>query len=208
MNENLDPIRCKPNSYKSKEEQKASSEKKIEKVVQGEVKTKKKSEIQKLGSIFISEDVNNVKDYILMDVLVPSIKNAIYELVTGSLDMIFFNGQGRLAKKSQSSTVSYSRYYDQKRDTDRGYSGTRTATGYDYNDIILETRGEAEDVLDRMSELIDTYGQVTVADLYDLVGITGNYTDNKYGWVNIRNAEPIRVRNGYLLKLPKAIPVD
>ena len=208
MNENLDPIRCKPNSYKSKEEQKASSEKKIEKVVQGEVKTKKKSEIQKLGSIFISEDVNNVKDYILMDVLVPSIKNAIYELVTGSLDMIFFNGQGRLTKKSQSSTVSYSRYYDQKRDTDRGYSGTRTATGYDYNDIILETRGEAEDVLDRMSELIDTYGQVTVADLYDLVGITGNYTDNKYGWVNIRNAEPIRVRNGYLLKLPKAIPVD
>ena len=208
MNENLDPIRCKPNSYKSKEEQKASSEKKIEKVVQGEVKTKKKSEIQKLGSVFISEDVNNVKDYILMDVLVPSIKNAIYELVTGSLDMIFFNGQGRLTKKSQSSTVSYSRYYDQKRDTDRGYSGTRTATGYDYNDIILETRGEAEDVLDRMSELIDTYGQVTVADLYDLVGITGNYTDNKYGWVNIRNAEPIRVRNGYLLKLPKAIPVD
>ena len=208
MNENLDPIRCKPNSYKSKEEQKASSEKKIEKVVQGEVKTKKKSEIQKLGSIFISEDVNNVKDYILMDVLVPSIKNAIYELVTGSLDMIFFNGQGNLKKKSQSSTVSYSRYYDQKRDTDRGYSGTRTATGYDYNDIILETRGEAEDVLDRMSELIDTYGQVTVADLYDLVGITGNYTDNKYGWVNIRNAEPIRVRNGYLLKLPKAIPVD
>ena len=208
MNENLDPIRCKPNSYKSKEEQKASSEKKIEKVVQGEVKTKKKSEIQKLGSIFISEDVNNVKDYILMDVLVPSIKNAIYELVTGSLDMIFFNGQGRLTKKSRSSTVSYSRYYDQKRDTDRGYSGTRTATGYDYNDIILETRGEAEDVLDRMRELIDTYGQVTVADLYDLVGITGNYTDNKYGWVNIRNAEPIRVRNGYLLKLPKAIPVD
>ena len=208
MDENLDPIRCKPNSYKSKEEQKASSEKKIEKVVQGEVKTKKKSEIQKLGSVFISEDVNNVKDYILMDVLVPSIKNAIYELVTGSLDMIFFNGQGRLTKKSQSSTVSYSRYYDQKRDTDRGYSGTRTATGYDYNDIILETRGEAEDVLDRMSELIDTYGQVTVADLYDLVGITGNYTDNKYGWVNIRNAEPIRVRNGYLLKLPKAIPVD
>lgn len=208
MNENLDPIRCKPNSYKSKEEQKAASEKKIEKVVQGEVKTKKKSEIQKLSNIFISEDVHNVKDYILMDVLVPSIKNAIYELVTGSLDMIFFNGQGRLKKKTQSSTVSYSRYYDQKRDTDRGYSGTRTTTGYDYNDIILETRGEAEDVLDRMSELIDTYGQVTVADLYDLVGITGNYTDNKYGWVNIRNAEPIRVRNGYLLKLPKAIPVD
>ena len=28
------------------------------------------------------------------------------------------------------------------------------------------------------------------------VGITGNYTDNKYGWTNIRNAEIMRVREG------------
>ena len=59
-----------------------------------------------------------------------------------------------------------------------------------------------------MGELIDVYGQVTVADLYDLVGVTGNYTDNKYGWTNIRNAETIRVRDGYMLKLPKVLPVD
>ena len=52
------------------------------------------------------------------------------------------------------------------------------------------------------------YGTVSVADLYDLVGISGNYTDNKYGWTNIRNAEPIRVRDGYMLKLPKALPLN
>ena len=84
----------------------------------------------------------------------------------------------------------------------------RTRTGYNYDDIILETRGEAEEVLERMEELIETYGIVSVADLYDLVGITGNYTDNKYGWTNIRNAEPVRVRDGYMLKLPKALPIN
>ena len=73
---------------------------------------------------------------------------------------------------------------------------------------MLETRGEAEDVLSRMDELIDTYGVVSVADLYDLVGISCNYTDNKYGWTNLRNAEPVRVRDGYMLKLPKALPID
>ena len=80
---------------------------------------------------------------------------------------------------------------------------------YDYysgNDLYSE--GEAEDVLSRMDELIDTYGVVSVADLYDLVGISCNYTDNKYGWTNIRNVEPIRVRDGYMLKLPKAMPID
>ena len=60
-----------------------------------------------------------------------------------------------------------------------------------------------------MDELIDAYGFVTVADLYDLVGVTGNYTDNKYGWTSIRNAEPVRARGGgYILKLPRAIPID
>ena len=72
---------------------------------------------------------------------------------------------------------------------------------------MLETRGEAEEVLARMDELIDMYGQVSVADLYDLVGKTCEYTDNKYGWTNIRNAEPVRVRDGYLLKMPKALPI-
>ena len=72
------------------------------------------------------------------------------------------------------------RYYD---DRDRRDSGnvSRTRTGYDYDDIILESRGEAEDVLERMDELIATYQVVSVADFYDLVGVSGNYTDNKYG---------------------------
>ena len=82
------------------------------------------------------------------------------------------------------------------------------AGSYSYDDIILSTRGEAEDVLSRMDELIETYGLVRVADLYDLVGITGNYTDNKYGWMNIRNAEIIRVRDGYMIKMPRAVPID
>ena len=42
----------------------------------------------------------------------------------------------------------------------------------------------------------------------DLVGIKGNYTDNKYGWMNIRNAEIMRVRDGYMIKMPRAVPID
>ena len=59
-----------------------------------------------------------------------------------------------------------------------------------------------------MNDVIETYGMVSVMDLYDLVGISGQYTDNNYGWKNLRNAEPIRTRDGeYMLKLPKAIPL-
>lgn len=59
-----------------------------------------------------------------------------------------------------------------------------------------------------MDELIDTYGLASVADLYDLVGKTCEYTDNNYGWNDIRSAAVVRVRDGYLLKLPRALPLN
>ena len=74
----MDINNCKPNSYKSKE---ASKEKKVEKIVKGTVKTKKKSEIRKFADIFISEDVGNVKSYVFNDVLVPAVKNAIVDIM-------------------------------------------------------------------------------------------------------------------------------
>lgn len=200
----------KPNSHKSKEDQQmAVPEKKVEKIIAGTVKSKKKSEIQKFTDVFISEDVTNVKSYILLDVLVPAIKKAISDIVTNGIDMILYGESNRTKSNTTASKVSYRSYYDKGNDRlDHGSYNSRTKTGYSYDDIILDNRGEAEDVLSRMDELISTYGVVSVADLYDLVGVTGNYTDNKYGWTDIRSAQTIRVRDGYMLKLPKALPLN
>ena len=194
----------KPNSHRSKEEQNLP-EKKIEPVVKGKVTTKKNN-VRKLTNTFVTEDIQNVKSYVLMDVLVPAIKKAISDIVTNGIDMLLYGETGRSRRKTNASVVSYRNYYDSRRE--ERYSSSRTRTGYSYDDVVLETRGEAEDVLSRMDELIDTYGVVSVADLYDLVGISCNYTDNKYGWTNLRNAEPVRVRDGYMLRLPKPGPIN
>ena len=192
-----------PNSHKYKEEKTSHEEKKkVEKVVSGVVKTKKKSEIKKVADIFISEDIQNVKSYILMDVLVPAIKKAVSDIVTNGIDMILYGGKGSLSSK-----VSYRNYYDRKDDY-RPYNNPLTRAAYDTEDIILQTRGEAEEVLARMDELISCYGVVSVADLYDLIGKTCSYTSNKYGWTNIRSAEVIRARDGYVIKMPKASPLN
>lgn len=194
------------NSHRSREEKKAAPEgKRAEKIVTGKVKTKK-NDIRRLTDIFISEDVANVKSYILFDVLVPSIKKAIYDIVVNSLDMSLFGGRGS-GKRSTADKVSYRDYGNSSRRDERTYGGHRTTSGYSYDDITLETRGEAEAVLSRMDEIMEEYEIVRVADLYDLVGITGEHTDNKYGWTNIRNAEIVRVRDGYKIKMPRALPI-
>ena len=204
-------IEYKPNSHKYKAEQAAKQneqhEKKIEKVVSGTAKTKKKSEMSKFKDIFISEDASNVKSYVLMDVLIPAMKKAISDIVTTGIDMILYGEEGESRRRAPSERVSYRRYYDQR--DDRSIDRVRTRTGYSYDDIIVDNRGEAEEVLSRMDELIDQYGVVSVGDLYDLVGLTGTYTDQKYGWTNIRTAKPERLRDGgYVIKLPKALPID
>lgn len=184
-------------------------EKKIEKVVTGVVKTKKKSKFEGIMSNFISEDAKSVKSYVFGEVLIPAIKKAISDIVTDGIDIILYGESRGRNKNRPSNYVSYSSYSNDRRDRTRMNERQAIMAGsYSYNDIILSSRGEAEDVLARMDELIETYGLVRVADLYDLVGITGNYTDNKYGWMNIRNAEIVRVRDGYMIKMPRAVPID
>ena len=196
----------KPNSHRFKEEQKeAQAEKKFNKVVSGPVKVKKKTEMSKVKDVFIAEDASKVKSYIVWDVLVPAIKKAISDIVTNGIDMVLYGETGHSRKSSTGSKVSYSRFYDQRSD-DRRDAGSRVRTGYAYNDIVYGSRGEAEEVLSLMEEAIDSYGMVSVADMYDMVGETGSYTDNKYGWTSLRIAEVVRTRDGYIIKLPKAMP--
>ena len=198
----------KSNSHRSKEgkTEALTDRKKVEKVVHGRVRTKPKSGISKITDIFISEDAANVKSYIVMDVLVPAVKKAISDIVRDGIDMILY-GESRGRKSSSASGYVSYRDYSRSDDRDR-FRDSRSRSSYAHDDIVLDSRGEAEEVLTRMDELIDTYGNVSVADLYDLVGKSSEYTDNKYGWTNIRNAEPIRIRNGYMLKLPKALPIN
>lgn len=195
----------KSNSHKSKEENKADvPEKKIEKVISGTARTKKKSEFSKLANTFISEDIQSVKEYILMDVLVPSVKKAISDVVTNGIDMILYGESGSKKSSSTSSKISYRSYYD--RPNDREY---HRSSGFDYDDILFDSRGEAESVLDRMDELISTYDVVSVADFYELADITNeNYMNNKYGWKDVRSAKIVRTRDGYMIRMPRALPID
>ena len=193
------------NSHASREPEKP--EKKVEAVVTGEVKTKKKSRLRRFKDVFVAEDTENVKSYIFMDVIVPAIKKGIVDVVTNGIDMLLYGGRGKVNKTSTASKVSYRSYYDSGRRPDRAIETTRNS--FDYDDIVYPTRGDAEAVLSALEDIIDQYGVASVGDLYDLAGVsTTNYTINSYGWTNLRTAQVIRGRDGYLLKLPKALPIN
>lgn len=195
----------KSNSDKSRQEQ---SEKKIEPVITGKTKTRKKGEMQKFADVFIAEDANNVKSYILIEVIIPAVKKAISDIVTTGIDMILYGEAGRSKKNSSASKVSYRNYYERESERTRAGSINRR-TNFDYDEVLFDTRGDAEAVLDAMNDIISQYGVVSVSDFYDLARVSNdNYTMNRYGWTNIAGATSVRVRDGYVLKLPRAIPLN
>lgn len=185
--------------------------KKVDKVVSGSVKTKKKSSLSKFADTFIEEDKDTVVGYLLSEVLIPSFKKMVSDTIKTGIDKMLYGDAEVSRSNSPASKISYSKYYNDKSSYSRSSSTAPVANRrdtYEYNNIVLETRGDAEAVLMGMDDIIAKYEIVSVADLYDLVGIAGSYTDYKYGWTDIRSARIERVRDGYVIRMPKALPLD
>lgn len=208
----------KPNSHLSKrgaisekKEESKEPEKRFEKVVKGNVTTKKKSGFRKFLDHFVSEDAQNAKNYVWYELLIPAAKKTLSEMVAGTVDILLYGETGHSRKRSSRSTISYRDYYDDRRDDRRPHyrdRDERPRRGYEFDDVMFDNRGEAEEVLTLMEEAINRYDIVTVADLYDIVGIPSKYTDNKYGWTNLSNATIGRDGDQYYIKFPKAMGID
>ncbi len=185
----------------NKQTPEAKEELKISKVTSGEVKKKKRSAF---AEAFIREDVNNVKSYILTDVVVPAIKNVIIDTVTNGLNMML-NGDVR-PSGSRRTNVSYSSMYSGRQRPEEKKYGRSV---FNFDDIEFTMRTDAEEVLSTMYEILDVYGKVRVADFYELAGVTvEGHTDNYYGWYDLRSADVVRSRDCYVIRLPKPLPLD
>lgn len=201
-----------PNSRLSKERRAEATKKdkpKAEKVVSGAVKTRENKSRKLFGS-FISSDANSVWEAVVVDVLVPSLKKLVSEGVNTAADLFLYGeSRGRRDNRSES-RVSYRRYYDERygdrRDSERRSTSTRNR--FDYDQLVYESRGEAEMVLDSMRETCAEYGLVSVADMYDFSGLSAPFTSHDYGWTSLRAAEVRRIHDGYIIDLPKFMPIS
>lgn len=191
-----------PNGYLEKAE-----EKKTDKVIEGNVVQKKKSTTDKLLSTFIVQDLRTVRTSILNDIIIPGIKDAISKTVSNGIDMLLYGDTRDVSKNNTGGTyVSYASYYG-KGKTSAINNRNRVIDRRDLDDYIL-SRSDAERVLGTLEDIIDKYGQASVADYYDTLGETSNFTDYKYGWTSLRGARIVRKGNGYSLDLPRAILLD
>lgn len=206
----------------SKTKRAAPEHRKVEKVTKGNIAVRKKGAGKKLAESFLGEDGGSITSYIIEDIVMPALKNAASDVVKYGVDivkdgfnvLIFGDKRGGRPSSSRSeSRVSYNNYSKNERGTrdsrqPRRELSHQSKSRHDFDEIVFTSRGEAEDVLFHLVELTETYDQATVRDLYDLAGITFNFTDDRYGWKELGRARVIPVRGGYIIDFPKTILLD
>lgn len=215
----IDRTNYPSNSYTSRKEGKEAAatpepkeEPRVEQVTDSQATQKKRPWWSRTRDVMTGEDADSVGSYILYDIAIPAFKNLIADAVSQGIERILFGSSSpRLSggKKGNNGFTAYgSMFNSNERDPiDRRRTSHRGRGGYSEEDIVVPTRVEAERVVDALVQLIDDYDFARVSDLKQLVGITGNFQDQKWGWTNLSSARVDRMRHGFLIRLPRAEPL-
>lgn len=170
-------------------------------IVKGEVKARKKSELKKLADTFIPEGVDNARSHIVFDILIPAAKDMVWDVI-GSL--LYGDQYRKRAKGTSTGTKSntpYRNYYQHPEE--RSMPATRVRVAYEVDDYPIPDRGDAECVLAELDSILREYGTVKVSEYYEALGVTPRSIDYKYGWTDLRNAYVDKVREGWIIRLPR-----
>lgn len=199
----------KPNSNKYRE-QNESDHHRLEKVTKGTVKKKQSSTLQKFTKAFIPEDAKSIKDYVIEESpgLIMSFLRRLFQNILDTY--LPENGKysgGRSVFGSRNSNIRYDTIRVGNSSESRGIKSRSTNTVYEYENVTFEIYDDAEEVLDRLYDCLERYEKVRVFDLYDLAGVATNATDRNYGWTDLRGTKIVSTKEGWIIDLPRAIPL-
>lgn len=209
------------NSYKAKADPQPVPEEKTEKVVTGKVTKQKMSLGKQLKKSFFGFDAKSLAEYVIMDVLVPAARDMMFDsLMTGAQKAIYgdrtpsrsfpsarqvFNGGG-----TGNQAIQYHRMSSgNRREEDRppGIS-RRGREAHNIQEVVFELREDAELVLEQLYRIFEKYDVVKLSNLYELVDIKPDWTDEEWGWYSLYGSKIVRVSGGYILDLPPTVYLD
>ena len=191
------------------------------------VKRRKKNIVQKILAQFIEEDAMSIKEFVIYEVVIPKLKDLIFDVGNGVLGRSLYGGSRPPSNVGRYGSSSYATPFTSYSSPSRYTSGsiqTKPITPPGTNrvralpskasmdDVIFDTRYEAEAVLNELLSIYSEYGTARVCDLYDLIGTTSDYTDIHFGWMRgvngLETAYTDHVRDGWKLFLPSIRPID
>lgn len=191
-------------------------ERRVAQVVDGDQVTRRKRPLRKrMGDAFTSADGESVASFIWRDIIAPMSRDMLYDVINGGAQRAIFGearrgpsrGYGASPYGGGGNTPYNARYANPASTPAPAISGTGRQY-HNFEEIIIPERHQAEEVRTILYDLIDRFGVAKVADFYDAVGITPKFTDDRFGWDDLRGGKVRRVPGGYVLELPRPIAIE
>lgn len=195
---------------------------KVEQVTSGVAIPRKRGLGRKFKEVFIGGDARGTADYVFFDVVIPAARDMLSEAIHAGFDRLIYGesprhrrgGGGVPMGYSNAPRVNYQGVTSTTPASQRGVTPQQRSLSRQararmtFDEIVIPNRQEAEDVLERLYDILSQYGMVSVADLCTLTGVVGTHTDMKWGWRALPGAKAQRLRNGgFVLDLPDPEPL-
>ena len=214
------------NSHRSKEGGTGDSQRerpRIEKITDAEIVKRRKGPWRSIKGIIVAGDMSHVGQYLWIEWIVPGIRNLLFNTIEQAAEKTIFGdrrpgpyhrptsspSQALGIGRERGSVVNYVPYSDMS----RGYSpDPRGMPQLQQPMVVMDERGyrirskeKAVETLNAMAFVIDRYEVVTVADLHDMLDLPSTPMENRWGWIDVRDA---RIRQlprdaGWMLELPE-----
>ena len=205
-----------PGNSKKQRAEEAKSETarpEIKKIVTTSGTIRKASLGSRMRETFAGEGARETGTYVFFDVIIPAIKAMAFDTITQGADRILFGGRDVIRSGMANAPRTRTNYNQISTKAANNYPGRNFEGGgreisraarnnHRFDEILLDSRGEAEMVLDTMQDLISRFQWVSVPEFYSMVDVTAEFTDEKWGWTNISTAQIRPSRDKYVILLP------
>lgn len=184
--------------------------KQLKKVTTGNVTVKQKSEIQKLATNFLAEDLRTVRDKLWTDYILPGLKNMVCSAVSIALFGVD-RAYGNTGYSQQRNNYHNCYTNVNPNNPNASQQNTYRQSYLDWENLLYDNSADPEKILTEMRGAIYEYGQVTIADFYDAAGISRDprsYQDCNYGWRDLSQAHVKGAPGGFVIAFPKPIPLN
>ena len=182
-------------------------------VAKGKVATKKSGLGKKIFGTFFLGNSKDVENYTIHDVIIPTVREALFRTVTDGLSIFMF---GETKKRNQGTYRNYQifsqsdvqRRSEVHRTNHQRSRDERFRNTHNFESIEFELREDADSVLEYLENRLELYDMVSVAEFYQACDITPEHTDVKWGWEKLGGSRIERLRGGgYCIILPRPIPL-
>lgn len=191
---------------------KAGEQREIQPVTRAPGRVRKAPAGRRLLTTFFQGDAKTTWASMMWETFFPNLRDNIEDSVHNGISTLFggtssrgYYGGARRSHNSQITRHNPDRALGARGavETTRISREDRAAQRLDV--IEIDSRAEAEDVLNAMNNTIDQYDVVTLAEFYQMVRITPDHTDFGWGWEDLGGTTIVHHRGSYFLDLPQPI---